>query len=97
MPRKLAPIHPDTYLRETLHELALSARQLADTTPRRLSLVLLRGQRPVSADLALRLERGLGQSASYWVNLQAQYDLDTASDAADVALKRIGRLEQTHG
>lgn len=99
MPRKLAPIHPGTYLRETLEELSLSARQLAlhiGTTPMRLSLVL-RGQRPVSADLALRLERALGQSAGYWVNLQAQYDLDTASDAADAALKRIGRLAQAHG
>lgn len=82
MRRKLAPIHPGTYLRETLEKLAHSAGQLAGTTPMRLSLVL-RGQRP--------------ESAGYWVNLQAQYDLDTASDAADAALKRIGRLEQAIG
>lgn len=98
MTRKLVPIHPGAYLRETLDELGLSARQLAlhiDTSPMRLSLVL-RGQRPVSADLALRLERALGQSACYWVNLQARYDLDIATDATDVAMRRIGRLAQVH-
>jgi len=94
MTRKLAPVHPGRYLRETLEELDISARQFAlhiGTTPMRLSLVL-RGMRPVSADLALRLERALGQSAAYWVNLQARFDLDVATDNADATVKRIKRL-----
>jgi addiction module HigA family antidote len=94
MTRKLASVHPGRYLRETLDELGISARQFAlhiGTTPRRLSLVL-RGMRPVSADLALRLERALGQSAAYWVNLQARYDLAVATDDADAGIRRIKRL-----
>jgi addiction module HigA family antidote len=95
MTRKLASVHPGRYLRETLDELGISARQFAlhiGTTPRRLSLVL-RGMRPVSADLALRLERALGQSAAYWVNLQARYELDVATDDADAGIRRIKRLD----
>jgi proteic killer suppression protein len=95
MTRKLAPVHPGRYLRETLEELGISARQFAlhiGTTPRRLSLVL-RGMRPVSADLALRLERALGQSAASWVNLQARFDLDVAINNADATVKRIRRLD----
>jgi len=95
MTRKLAPVHPGRTLRETLDELGISARQFAlhiGTTPRRLSLVL-RGMRPVSADLALRLERALGQSAASWVNLQARFDLDVAINNADATVKRIRRLD----
>ena len=98
MARKLTPVHPGSYLRETLDELGLSARQFAlhiGTTPMRLSLVL-RGMRPVSADLALRLERALGQSAAYWVNLQARFDLDVATDNADATVRRIKRLDASH-
>jgi len=97
MTRKLAPVHPGRYLRETLEELGISARQFAvhiGTTPRRLSLVL-RGMRPLSADLALRLERALGQSAAYWVNLQARYGLAVATDDADAGIRRIKRLATT--
>jgi addiction module HigA family antidote len=97
MTRKLAPVHPGRTLRETLEELDISARQFAvhiGTTPRRLSLVL-RGMRPVSADLALRLERALGQSAAYWVNLQARYDLAVATDDADAGIRHIKRLTTT--
>lgn len=97
MTRKLAPVHPGRTLRETLEELGISARQFAlhiGTTPRRLSLVL-QGMRPVSADLALRLERALGQSAAYWVSLQARYDLAMATDDADAGIRRIKRLATT--
>jgi len=99
MAKKLAPVHPGVYLRQTLAEIDISARQLAlhiGTTPMRLSLVL-RGLRPVSADLALRLERALGQSAGYWVNLQARYELDTATDSVDLALTKIGLLTGIDG
>ncbi len=92
---KLEPVHPGEYLRETLAELDISVRQFAlhiKTTPMRLSLVL-RGLRPVSADLALRLEKALGQSAGYWMNLQTRYDLDVALDRTQNELTRIRPLE----
>ena len=39
---------------------------------------LLKGARPVTAELALRLGRALGQTPQYWLNLQTTYDLKVA-------------------
>jgi addiction module HigA family antidote len=93
MSGRLGPVPPGHDLRETLEDLGISARQFAlhiGTTAMRLSLVL-RSMRPVSADLALRCERALGQSAACWVNLQARFDLDVATENADATVKRIKR------
>ena len=45
---------------------------------------IVKGKRPVSADMALRLGRRFRQSPRFWLNLQARYDLD-------LALAEIGR------
>jgi len=93
--KKIKAVHPGEYLRELLDELGISAYALAKhigVSQMRLSHVL-RGQRPLSADLALLLERAFGQSAQYWINLQARYDLDVAQDSTSArTLRRISRL-----
>jgi len=74
----IAPVHPGEYLREILDELGLSQYRLAQDTgvaPMRISH-LVRGQRPVTAELALRLGRYFGQSPRFWMNLQTRYDID---------------------
>ena len=76
----LAAIHPGEFLRETLDELGLTQAAFADAlgvSPMRVSH-LLKGQRPVTAELALRLGRALGQTPQYWLNLQITYDLKRA-------------------
>ncbi|HKZ81631.1 MAG TPA: HigA family addiction module antitoxin [Pyrinomonadaceae bacterium] len=75
---RIAPVHPGEYLRELLEELNLSQYRLAQdigVAAMRISHVV-RGQRPVTAELALRLGRYFGQSPRYWVNLQSRYDID---------------------
>lgn len=93
--KKIKPVHPGEYLRELLDELDVSAYALAKhigVSQMRLSHIL-RGQRPLSADIALLLERAFGQSAQYWINLQARYDLDIAQDRISVrTLSRIAPL-----
>ncbi len=76
----LAAIHPGAFLRETLDELGLTQVAFAEAlgvSPMRVSH-LLRGDRPVTAELALRLGRALGQTPQYWLNLQTTYDLKIA-------------------
>ena len=76
----LPAIHPGEFLRETLEEMGLTQAAFADAigvSPMRVSH-LLRGDRPVTAELALRLGRALGQSPQYWLNLQTTYDLKVA-------------------
>jgi antitoxin HigA-1 len=78
----IAPVHPGEYLREIIGELGLSQYRLAHdlgVASMRISHVV-RGQRPVTAELALRLGRYLGQSPRYWLNLQNRYDLDRAEE-----------------
>ena len=80
--KRIAPVHPGEYLSELLEELGLSQYRLAQeigVAPMRISHVV-RGQRPVTAELALRLARFFGQSPRYWLNLQSRYDIDLAEE-----------------
>ena len=73
----LPAIHPGEFLREILDELGLTqaafAKLLGVSAMRIAQLV--RGERPVTAEMALRLGRAFGQSPQYWLNLQADYDI----------------------
>jgi len=81
--RKLAPVHPgEILLEEFMQPLGLSQTRLGrdlGVSPRRINEVV-RGKRSVTADTALRLSRYFGTSAEFWLGLQSDYDLDTASD-----------------
>jgi len=80
--KQVAPVHPGTYLKELLDELELSQYRLAQdigVTAMRVSHVV-RGQRPVTAELALRLGRYFKQSPRFWLNLQSRYDIDVFED-----------------
>lgn len=84
MPKgRIAPVHPGCYLKEILAELELSQYRLAQdlgVPAMRISHVV-RGQRPITAELALRLGRYFRQSPQYWLHLQSRYDLDVAEDS----------------
>jgi antitoxin HigA-1 len=88
------PIHPGEFLRETLEELALTQAAFADAlgvSPMRVSHVL-KGDRPVTAELALRLARALGQTPQYWLNLQTSYDLKIAQTELKDSLDAVRPL-----
>ncbi len=90
----LPAIHPGEFLRETLDELGLTQSAFAsalDISPMRVSH-LLKGDRPVTAELALRLGRALGQSPQYWLNLQTSYDLKVAQAAMKDSLQAVKEL-----
>lgn len=90
----LPPIHPGEFLREALDELGLTQAAFAEAlgiSPMRVSH-LLKGDRPVTAELALRLGRAFGQSPQYWLNLQTSYDLKVAQAAMQGSLKAVQKL-----
>lgn len=84
MPKaRLDPIHPGVYLKELLDETGLTQSRLArdiGVPAMRISHVV-RGKRPVTAELALRLGRYFEQNPRYWLNLQNRYDMDAVEDA----------------
>ena len=90
----LDAIHPGAFVRETLDELGLNQAAFAEAigvSAMRVSL-LLRGDRPVTAELALRLGRALGQSPQYWLNLQMTYDLKVAQANLKDSLASVREL-----
>jgi addiction module HigA family antidote len=87
----LPAIHPGEFLAETLGELGISQAQFAraiGVSPMRISHVV-KGTRPVTAELALLFGRALRQTPQYWLNLQAAYDLKTAEAAISKQLQAV--------
>lgn len=90
----LPPIHPGEFLREILEELEVSQAQFAraiGVSPMRISHVV-KGARPVTAELALLFGRALGQTPQYWLNLQATFDLQTAERSIGKQLNAVAEL-----
>lgn len=93
----LPAIHPGEFLREALDELGLTQAAFASAlgvSAMRISH-LLKGDRPVTAELALRLGRALGQTPQYWLNLQMAYDLKVAQAAMKDGLRAVKELVVT--
>ena len=81
------PIHPGEHLAEFLEELGISQYRLAKTIgvpPIRINAIIKR-QRAISADTALRIGHALGTTPDYWLNLQRMYDIDIARSTTDIS------------
>jgi len=98
-PKKLAPVHAgEILLEEFLVPMEISQYRLAkdiSVPPRRINEIV-HGKRGISADTALRLARYFETSEKFWLNLQAQFDLDVERDRLgnrlnqEVAVRRAG-------
>jgi antitoxin HigA-1 len=78
--------HPGEVLREEyLVPLGMSARALAKAlgVPANRITEIMRGDRDISADTAIRLGRYFGTDPRFWLNLQAAYDLSVAEAGYD--------------
>ncbi|MEW6659465.1 MAG: HigA family addiction module antitoxin [Thermodesulfobacteriota bacterium] len=89
--KKLAPVHPgEILLEEFMKPLGLSQTRVGrdlGVSPRRINEIV-HGKRSVTADTALRLSRYFGTSPEFWLGLQADYDLDTASERLGGRIER---------
>ena len=92
---RLPSIHPGEVLREDfMVPLGLSQYRLAKElgVPVMRISQIVRGQRAITADTALRLARYFGTSAELWLRLQARYDLEVAEAAAGERIRREVRV-----
>jgi len=90
----LPAIHLGEYLSETLSELNISQAEFAraiGVSPMRISHVI-KGTRPVTAELALLFGKAFDQAPQYWLNLQAAYDLKTAEASLGKLLNNVHLL-----
>lgn len=90
-----APIHPGEVLQaEFLEPLGITQYKLAKhigVSPRRINEIV-HGKRAITADTALRLARAFDLSDRYWLNMQAQYDLEVERDRLESTLSEISTL-----
>jgi addiction module HigA family antidote len=83
--------HPGEVLREEfMIPLGLSANALAIAlrVPATRIGGIIKGERAVTADTALRLGRHLGTTAQFWLNLQSAYDLSKAEAESGAEIER---------
>ena len=94
--KKILPVHPgETLEEEFLKPLAISQNRLGrdlGVSPRRINEIV-HGKRAITADTALGLSRYFGNSSSFWMGLQMDYELDMAEDAlAERITKEVRQL-----
>lgn len=90
MKKKDAPIHPgEILLEEFLKPMNISQQQFAKGISVSAGRIndIVRGNRSITADTAIRLSRFFGLSERFWLNLQTSYDLEIEKDRLE------GRLE----
>jgi addiction module HigA family antidote len=87
----LANITPGEILEEDfLKPMGLSQYRLAKDigVPARRINEIVKGERAITADTALRLGRYFKMSAQFWLNLQSHYDLEIEEDRLGRRLER---------
>ncbi len=82
MTQLLEDIHPgEILLEEFMKPMGITARKLSadiDVSPSRISDIV-HGVRPITADTALRLGLFFRMEPRFWLNLQSEYDMRTAT------------------
>jgi len=91
----LCVVHPGGILGDELDELGISARELARqiNVPANRITQIIRGQRGISGDTALRLGHWFGMSAEFWMNLQKTYELNLARSQVGEEVENLPRRE----
>lgn len=86
------PVHPGKLIEADLEELGLSVAEAAKgmKVTRQQLYNVMRGKSAVSPDMALRLEKAFGGSASMWLGMQSAYDLAQArKEQGTISIRRF--------
>ena len=93
---KLKNIHPgEILLEEFLTPLNISAYKLAKdiAIPQTRLSEIIKGNRRITADTALRFSKYFGNSAKFWLGLQDDYDLEEEKNKKGAVLNSIKSLQ----
>jgi addiction module HigA family antidote len=95
--KKLKNIHPGEILSEEfLIPLGISAYRLSKeiAIPQTRISEIIKGNRRITADTALRLSIFFGNSAKFWLGLQDDFDIEEESHQKEKELKTIKRFDR---
>lgn len=75
--------HPGELIKDELKERNMTQKELSELIGIKPSVLseTINGKRSVSLNVAVALEKALNIPAEFWMNLQTQYDLDSAQIA----------------
>ncbi|RXK57767.1 addiction module antidote protein, HigA family [Lacibacter luteus] len=94
--KRLKNIHPgEVLLEEFLKSMGVSAYKLSKDTgiPQTRIYAIIKGNRAITADTALRLSKYFGVSAKFWLGLQDDFDIEEGSRQLKSTLNSIQRFE----
>ena len=97
MKKKLNLIFPGTILQEEfLKPLGITAYKLSKEIKVQQTAIsqIIKGNRKITPDMALRLSRYFGNSAQFWLNLQNFFDLELALERKEYLIKEITPCSQ---
>ncbi len=89
---KLKNIHPgEVLLEEFLIPMEISAYKLSKDTgiPQTRVSQIIKGNRRVTADTAIRFSRYFGNSAKFWLGLQDDFDIEEELSVKNASLNSI--------
>ncbi len=96
---KLANVHPGEILNcEFLEPLEITAYRLSKDLkiPQTRISEIIKGNRRITADTALRLSKYFGNSAKFWLGLQNDYDIEQERESKKSELNEIRQYESDH-
>ncbi|BDQ12075.1 HigA family addiction module antitoxin [Sediminibacterium sp. TEGAF015] len=96
--KPLKNIHPGEILQEEfLIPLGISAYRLCKDTgiPQTRISVIIKGNRRITADTALRFSKYFGTSAKFWLGLQDDFDIEEKKHSLKSQLASISRYSNT--
>ena len=94
---KLKNIHPgEVFNEEFLIPMGISAYRLSKETfiPQTRISQIIKCNRRITADTALRLSKYLGTTAKFWLGLQDDYDLEEEENSKQNELNRINSWKE---
>ena len=94
---KLLNIHPgEILLEEFLKPMSISAYRLSKDIgiPQTRTSEIIKGNRSITADTALRLSYYFGNSAKFWLGLQNDYDIEEEKKTKSSDFKRIKKIQE---
>lgn len=97
--KKLSNIHPgEVLLHEFLEPLEISAYRLSKDLliPQTRISQIIKGNRRVTADTALRLSKYFGNSAKFWLGMQDDYDIEEEKHSNEAELNEINHFENNN-
>jgi addiction module HigA family antidote len=94
--KKLRNIHPGEVLQEEfLIPMGITAYRLSKETyiPQTRISEIIKGNRRITADTAVRLSIYFGTSAKFWLGLQDDYDIEEEQRSSQKELRSIKRFD----